>query len=93
MVRLTYIEPARGAAEAKSEREIELRFGGVRNLTLAQEEDSADFASSTFEDLTAWPLPSPRFMLRTGNPRAAIRRGFSSLDASADRLSHCCYEA
>ncbi len=67
VVRLTYIEPARWAAEAEPEREVELRFGGVRNLTVVQEQDSPDAASSTFEDLTAWPSSSPKFMLRTGN--------------------------
>ena len=67
VVRLTYIEPARWAAEATPEREIELRFGGVRSLTVVQDEDSPDAASSTFEDLTAWPSSPLRFMLRTGN--------------------------
>src|SRR5690242_6259177 len=81
VVRLTYIEPARWAAEVEPEREVELRFGGVRNLTVAQERDSPDAASSTFEDLTVWPLSSPRFMLRTGNHELRF-------DADSLRLKH-----
>jgi hypothetical protein len=81
VLRLTYIEPARWATGAKPEREIELRFGGVRSLTVAQDKDSPDAASSTFEDLTAWPSPSPRFMLRTGNHELRF-------DADSVRLRH-----
>jgi hypothetical protein len=67
VVRLTYVEPARWTADAAPEREVELRFGSVRRLTVTQDEDHADEASSTFEDLTASPSPTPQFMLRTGN--------------------------
>jgi hypothetical protein len=67
LVRLTYVEPARWTADAAPEREVELRFGSIRRLTVTQEDDHADEASSTFEDLTSWPSPSPLFMLRTGN--------------------------
>jgi len=81
VVRLTYVEPARWTADATPEREIELRFGGVRSLTVTHDEDSADAASSTFEDLTAWPSPSPLFMLRTGNLEL-------SFDAESVRLTH-----
>jgi hypothetical protein len=81
VVRLTYIEPARWTARAKPEREIDLRFGDVRSLTVAQHNDSQDAASSTFEDLTAWPSPSPRFMLRTGNHELRF-------DAHSVRLKH-----
>ena len=67
VVRLTYVEPARWTADAAPEREVELRFASIRRLTATQDDDHADEASSTFEDLTAWPSPSPLFMLRTGN--------------------------
>ena len=81
VVRLTYVEPARWAADAAPERHVELRFGSVRGLRAVQAEDYADEASSTFEDLTMWPSPSPQFMLRTGNFELRF-------DAGSLRLQH-----
>ena len=85
VVRLTYVEPVRWSPDATAEREIELRFRGVRGLSVVQDTDHADQSSFTFEDLTAWPS-SPRFMLRTGN--FELRFDARSVHLKHQPLSH-----